>query len=352
MSKESLPQGSQNEEVDLGQLFEAIGRLFERFYNFILSIFKGILTAIVASSRAVIDNFKLILIAMLVAAGIGYGVEKIMDPLYDSTMLVRTHFDSKYQLHTNLNYYNAVLSDENYSILANIFNIDEETIKQVKGFEIAPGPETENDRIIQYDRFIRSLDSVRAQEISFDDYIENRDVFSGNIFEIKVETTKNDIFKSLEEGLFNSFQNLHSIEKKKIRDSMLVIRRNNILNTMAGIDSLQSVYINVIEEESQSTKASISLGDGFPLQQEKSTTKEYQLLNKQIELRDELRQLEEQKVSESEFYEVVSSFQEIGNKVGGLKRKPSLIFPALAFVLLCLGYLAKNYIKFVKNYEG
>ena len=351
MSKESLPQ-PQNEEVDLGQLFEAIGRLFERFYNFILSILKGILSIFVNTSKAVIDNFKLILLVLIIAAAAGFGVEKFMTPLYDSTMLVRTHFDSKYQLHTNLNYYNAVLRDENYSILANIFNLDEETIKEIRDFEIAPGPETENDRIVQYDRFIRSLDSVRAQEISFDDYIENRDVFSGNIFEIKVETTKNDIFKSLEEGLFNSFQNLHSIEKKKIRDSMIVIRRNNILSTMAGIDSLQSVYINVIEEESQSTKAKISLGDGFPLQQEKSSTKEYQLLNKQIELRKELRQLEEKKVSESEFFEVVSSFQEIGNKVGGLKRKPSLIFPALALILLCLGYLIKNYVKFVKNYEG
>mgnify|MGYP000518914118 CR=1 FL=1 len=231
-------------------------------------------------------------------------------------------------------------------------NITNYHIEEIKEFEIKPGPETENDRIVQYDRFVRSIDSVRAQEISFEDYIENRDVFSGSLFEIRVESTKKDIFRDLEDGILKSFENLYSVEKKRIRDSMITIRKENILNTMAEIDSLQNVYINVIEEESQATKAKISLGDGFPLQQEKSDTKEYQLLNKQIELRDELRTLEEKKVSENEYYEVISSFQEIGNKVGGLENRPSVLLPIVAIILLCLGYLAKNYIKFVRNYEG
>ena len=347
-----MPQPQNNEEVDLGQLFEAMGRLFERFYNFVISILKGLFSAVIYASKAVIDNFKLIAGVVILAGILGYGLEKVRPARYDSTMLVKTHFDSKYQLHTNLNYYNAVLGEQNYGILANIFNIDEETVEETKEFEIKPGPETENDRIVQYDRFVRSIDSVRAQEISFEDYIENRDVFSGSLFEIRVESTKKDIFRDLEEGIFKSFENLYSVEKKRIRDSMITIRKENILNTMAEIDSLQNVYINVIEEESQATKAKISLGDGFPLQQEKSDTKEYQLLNKQIELRDELRTLEEKKVSENEFYEVISSFQEIGNKVGGLENRPSVLLPIVAIILLCLGYLAKNYIKFVRNYEG
>ena len=33
MSQE-VPQGSQNEEVDLGQLFNMIGKLFDKFFKF------------------------------------------------------------------------------------------------------------------------------------------------------------------------------------------------------------------------------------------------------------------------------------------------------------------------------
>ena len=57
-----------------------------------------------------------------------------------------------------------------------------------------PGPETENERIVQYDRFVKSIDSVRAQHISFDDFVENRDIYSGDLFEIIVESKKKDIF--------------------------------------------------------------------------------------------------------------------------------------------------------------
>lgn len=351
MSQDSLSQQPQPEEEDLGQLFNAIGKLFERFFNFIGSIFEYIFSIIIVSSKAIIENFKMILIVVLVMAGIGFGLEQMVPPRYDATMLVRTYFDAKYQLHTNLNYYNALLRDKNYSVLANIFNIDEELVKEIIEFELNKGPESDNEKLRQYDSFVRSLDSVRAQEVSFKDFIDNRDIFAGDIFEIRVESTRKDIFKSLEEGVYNSFNNLYSVNRMQQRDSMITIRRANILQSIAEIDSLQNVYINVLEEESQSTKARISLGDGFPLQQEKSNTKEYQLLNKEIELRDELRRLDEEKVEEDEFFKVVSTFQEVGNKVDKLTLKYSLVFPVLAFILLCLVFLTKNYIRFVKNYE-
>ena len=351
MSKESLPQPSQSEEIDLGQLFNAIGQLFERFYKFILSIFKFIFSIFIATSGAIIKNFKIIIGAMIIAAIAGYALEKTKTTRYDSSMLVRTYYDAKYQLHTNLNYYNALLDDENYIVLNDIFNLDEETLKQIISFEIDRGPESDNEKMQEYDRYLKSLDSVRAQAINFDDYLDSRDVFAGNLFEIKVESTSKNIFLSLEEGMHKAFVNDYSNKKKKKRDSMLYIRKQTILNSIAELDSLQSVYINVLEEESKSTRARISLGDGFPLQQEKSTTNEYQLINKEIQLRGELRDLEEKSVEEDQFFDVISSFQLIGNRVSEIREKYSILFPAIAFLLLCLGYLGKNYVRFVKNYD-
>ena len=352
MSKETLPQQPNNEEVDLGQLFDAIGKLFERLYNFIVSIFEFIFRIIILGSKAVIDNFKVIVIVMVIAGAAGFALEKVRKESFDSTMLVRTFFDAKYQLHTNLNYYNALLGDEGYETLSEIFEIPADSLMQIVEFEIAPGPETENDRIVQYDRFIKSIDSIRAQEVSYDDYIENRGVFAGSVFEIRVESKSRNIFKSLENGIMKSFNNLYSVKKMEQRDSMIALRRENLMTSIAEIDSLQNVYINVLEEESQATKASISLGDGFPLQQEKTSTKEYQLLNKEIELRNELRALDEEKVEQNEFYEVISTFQEVGNVVDDIMTKYSILFPLFAFALLVLGYLTKNYVRFVKNYEA
>lgn len=340
-----------SEEIDLGQLFNAIGRFFDRAIGYISSFLKLIFSAIIYSIKAIIVNVKIIAIVVVLAGVLGYALEKSKTPKYDSEMLVKTYFEAKYQLVTNINYFNALLADEEHDILSDIFQIDKESAESLIEFEISPGPETENDRIIQYDRFVKSIDSIRAQEISFDDFVENRDIHSGDLFIIKVLSTKKDVFRDLEEGLNSSFDNAYSIKKMQKRDSMIAIKKQNIEAQIEEIKQLQKVYIDVIEEESQSTKTSISLGEGFPLQQEKSETKEYQLLNQEIKLRNELRALDEQKIEENVFFDVISSFQLVGNKSETIFDKYSLIFPFVAFVLLVLGYLAKRIVEFTLNYE-
>lgn len=340
-----------NEEVDLGQLFNAIGRVFDRFINFITSIFKSIFSVIIHLIKDVILNFKLIVGVLIVAGIAGFALEKMKKPVYDSEMVVKTYFDSKYQLVTNINYFNALLADQNYNTLSSIFKIDEESASQLVNFEIEAGPETENDRIVQYDEFIKSIDSIRAQDITYDDFIENRDIHSGDLFVIRVESFQKDIFTSLEEGLNTSFDNAYSSKKMEKRDSMLVIQKQNLEASIEEVKQLQQIYISVLEEESQSTKASITIGEGFPLQQEKSETKEYQLLNQEIQLRNELRKLEEQKIEENVFFDVISGFQIIGNQTDDILKKYSLIFPTLAFILLIIVYFTRKTVKFVLNYE-
>lgn len=349
MSSDSNNQN--NEEIDLGQLFNAIGKVFDRFINFIASFFKSIFSAIIHLIKDVILNFKIIVGVMLVAGIVGFALEKTRKPIYDSKMVVKTYFDSKYQLVSNVNYFNALLREKNYKTMSNIFDIDEKKASQLVSFEIEAGPETENDRIIQYDNFIKSLDSINGKDITYDDFIENRDIHTGDLFIIKAKSFEKDIFKSLEAGLNNSFENAYSSKKMQKRDSMLEIQKENIKASIEEVKQLQKIYIDVLEEESQSTKASIALGEGFPLQQEKSETKEYQLLNQEIQLRNELRKLEEQKIEENVFFDVISGFQIIGNQTNELRKRYSLIFPILAFALLVVVYFSRKTIKFVLNYE-
>ena len=352
MSKESLPQPQNSDEVDLGHLFNAIGKLFDRFIRFVSSIFKSVFSVAMYGLKAIVVNLKLIAAVVIVAGILGVVLEKMKTKVYSSEMLVRTYFDAKYQLATNINYYNALLDNERHETLSDIFGIHKDTIKSIVSFDIYPGPETENDIIIEYDNFVKSIDSVRAQDISYEDFVENRDIFSGNIYLINVESTKEDIFKSLEKGLDSSFNNQYSEKKKKKRDDIIEIQKQTLLASIKQLDSLQDIYVDVLQEESKSTTASINLSEGFPLTQEKSTTKEYQLLTKEIELRDQLRMLEEQKVEESVYFDVISSFQEIGNEKSNLLNKYSITLPILAFVLLCLGYLTKKFSRYVRNYEG
>ncbi|WP_335972992.1 hypothetical protein [Gaetbulibacter jejuensis] len=351
MSK-NLPEHTPSEEIDLIQIFNMIGALFNRLYNFIKSIFKAIFSILIYALKAIIDNFKIIAIVVIVAGCLGFALEKTRPDIYNSQMLVKPYFDSKFQLVTNINYYNALIEEKDYKQLTQIFGINEEDAEQLIKFEIHPGPENENDQIKQYDNFLKGLDSIRAQEVEFDEFLENRSIYSGDIFEINVQSFKKDVFRSLEDGLNSTFTNTYSIKKMEKRDSLIAIKKERILSSIKVVDSLKQVYVNVMEEESKSQDGSYTTRDGLSFIQEKTKTKEYELLEQEINLRKELSELESQKVEEDVFFDTLSSFQDVGAKYTTIWERYSIIFPFLAFLALSVFYLAVKVVKYVKSYEG
>ena len=237
-------------------------------------------------------------------------------------------------------------------MLQSIFNISETDAEKIINFEIQPGPENENDQIKQYDDFLKSIDSLRAQEVSFEGFLENRSIYSGDIFEISVKSQKKDIFRSLEEGLNSTFSNAYSAKKMKKRDSILKIDKNRIIASLKEVDSLKKVYIEIKREESLSDRKSFTTQDGFTYIEQRTETKEYELTEKQIKLQQDLSELEVQKVEEDEFFDTLSSFPEVGAKHIEIVQRYSIIFPIIIFVFLALFYFSKKLVQYVKNYEG
>ena len=347
------PSNNSSEEVDLGQLFNVIGNAFNRLINFIASIFKAIFSVIVYTLKALIVNFKIIAIVMVLAGIIGFVLERSRPTVYSSSMLVRPYFDSKFQFVTNVGYYNALLGNQNHETIADIFEITEEDATEIAGFEIEPGPETENEKIVEYHNFLKSLDSSRRDDVSFKDFIDNRSIYSGELFKISVRAYQDNIFTKLEKGINDAFSNEFSIRKKKKRDSLLTIEKNNIETQLTQVDSLQKIYIKVLENESKSKSSEFSLGgESFSIGKERGNTREYDLLEKEIVLRNQLKTLQEKRIDEDVFFDVISSFQKIGEKSKKWYERYTLIFPILAFVLLCLVYSIRRIVIFVSRYEA
>jgi hypothetical protein len=349
---DNLPQNRNNEEVDLLILFDYFGKSLNKVYNFFFNIFKGIFSGIIYALKPLVRNFKLIIIIIITTAVLGYIVQKSQPEIYNSQMLVKPYFDSKYQLITNIMYYNALISEKDYKQLTEIFGISVEDAEKIISFEIHPGPENENDQVVQYDRFVKSIDSVRAQDISFDEFIENRSIYSGDIFEIDVTSYKKDIFRSLEEGLNTTFTNTYSVKKMQKRDSLISIERQRILASIKQVDSLQDVYIGVMGEEATSNQGAYTTKDGMTFIQEKTKTKEYELLKEGMALRQALSQLDSQKVEEDVYFDTLSSFQDTGARYSSIWNMYVLIFPLLAFVIFCVVLIIKNLIRFISNYEA
>lgn len=349
---DNLPEKDKTEEVDLGQLFNAIGRLFEKLFLFIGKIGKGLFVTLILALKPLVNNFKLVAIILMVAALVGFGIEKLKGPIYVSDMLVRPYYDSKYQLANNVDYFNALISSENYSELSNIFEIDSTTTaKQLLGFEIEIGPETQNDLVKEYDEYIKSLDSTIAVDLTYEDFIENRDILAGNIFSVKAKATNNEIFPSLEQGFIKTFKNEYSIKLKARTDSIRNVQRLTYLQELKRVEDLQKTYLEIKQNESTKDEAKLGVGGIMPLIQEKTETKEYELFQEELKIRNALRALETSELEEREYYDILSSFEEVGTLEKDFFQRFSVVFPALAMIIMAAVYLLFNTFKYIKNYE-
>ena len=341
-----------NEEVDLIVFFNLIGNVFDKLFRHVGSIFKTLFSIIIYFIKILILKWKLIISILLIAFLVGSALEKKKQIVYSSSMLVRPYFDSKYQLINNIEYFNSLIGGQDYEALKNIFSINEEQVKSIKKFDITIGPENENDKLLEYEKFLKKLDSSQYKNLTFKEFVNNRTIYSGELFLITAESYRKNIFLSLEGGLNSSFSNKYSEKKKKTRDSLITLQKETIKANIQEVDSLQKVYIDVLKAEAGSKNATISIGgERVSSPKEKSNTREYELLNKQIQLRNELQKLDEEKLEDDVFFDVISSFQKLGKPVNKLTEKYSLIFPVLAFLGLLFIFTVTKVISFAKNYK-
>ena len=350
MSKDNLPQQNSSDEVDLGVLFNAIGRFFNHLFKFFKSIFNTILLLIILPLKLMLKYYKIIFLGLVVAAALGFLADNYKKELYESKMIVKPFFDSKYELIDNIEYYNSLISDRNIEQLTNVFEVDEEYAKSLVKFEISKGPETENERRLEFEEFITKIDSLRASEITFEGYDNNRNMYAYNSYKIKVLSKQKDGFSSLEKGLNKSLISPYAIKQKQKQDSILAIEKIRVLNSLSTIDSLQTIYKKVLREQSSTDNvAGFNVKDGLILQ-EKTRTFEVDLINKEVELRRQLSLIESEIVENSNYFEVLSSFQNVGSVYKPISTRYKFIFPLLVFVGIVVFFYTKKVILFIKEY--
>ncbi|MDP5081741.1 MAG: hypothetical protein NWP87_03725 [Winogradskyella sp.] len=348
---DKLPQNTNDEEVDLGQLFNTIGRLFEKLFSFLGNILKNLFSIIIYALKPIVNNFKIVAIILMVSALIGFIIDKVNKPIYKSDMLVKPYFDSKYELANNVDYFNALISSDNAKELSAVFEIDTLEARELIGFEMKIGPETPNDLLLEYNAYLKNIDSSLTDDVTYDKYVENRDILSGSIFSISARSHKEDIFTSLEKGFIKTFKNSYSEKIKDIRDQAINIKQVVYNKELERIDSIQKFYFEVIKAESENPNANLGLGGILPLTKEKTLTREYDLFREELKIRDSLMLLEEQLVTENDYYDILSGFEEVGSIDRDFSNRYALLLPSLVLTIMILTYLALKIFKFIKEYE-
>ena len=169
---------SQEEEIDLGNLFKIIGKGFLNLFNFIASIFVGLYNVFILLLIHFYKRTKWYLLVLIVGLVAGYLIDKKSDELYGANLFLETNFGSARQVYENIkNLHQLASIDKDTVQLSIILNLTVDEAATLKGFYINPDFD-QNILIQQYSAYKEQLDSVALSEVTFDEYVEELKFYS------------------------------------------------------------------------------------------------------------------------------------------------------------------------------
>ncbi|MBO3096754.1 hypothetical protein [Gelidibacter pelagius] len=338
----------QNEEVDLGQLFNAIGRLFSRFYRFIGRIFTGLFGVVVLFLLFIQKHFVKLVAVVVVGVILGTILDIKKEPLYVSTMVIEPNFNSVQQLYNNVGFYKELAKAKDSLSLSEALNITTKEAISIKNFSVESYSD-ENQKIVLFDRFVRSLDSTTKKAIDMKAYLKNFNSFDARFHTISVTASDNTVAKRIQPAIISSISNNSYFNlQKNISDSNIKLQDSLYKKQIAEIDSLQLLYKKVMLKEAERAiqGTNISLGETG-----EQNNKELSLINKMDELKIGLVELNNERGNKSSILNVISDFPRKGVRDSGILKSNKFLIPVLFLIVTALVLLLLSLNKYLKNYK-
>lgn len=337
-----------NDEVDLGQLFNAIGRLFERFFRFIGRIFTGLFGVVILFLLFLQKHFIKLVIVIVVGVILGTILDIKKEPLYISTMVIEPNFNSVQQLYNNVGFYNELAKAKDSLSLSEVLNITTKEAISIKKFSIESYSD-ENQKIVLFDRFVRSLDSTTKKAIDMKAYLHNFNSFDARFHTISVISSDNTVAKKIQPTIISSISNNSYFNlQKNISDNNIKLQDSLYKKQISEIDSLQALYKKVLLKEAERAiqGTNISLGETG-----EQNNKELSLINKMDELKLGLVELNYERGNKSSILNVISDFPRKGVRDSGILKSNKFRIPALFLIVTALVLLLLSLNKYLKNYR-
>ncbi|WP_421804498.1 hypothetical protein [Flagellimonas sp.] len=329
-------QQNNSDEIDLGQLFQMIGRGFQKFFNFIASIFKGIFHLIMLFLLFVQKNIIIIGAAVILGGVGGFILDKIIPERYISRMVVEPNFNSVQQLYNNIAFYNDLAKAQDSVALATALNITEHEAASIKEI-FTDSYSDENQKIKLFDQFIKELDTTTIKAIDYENYLQNFNSMDARFHQISLISTNNRVAKKAQPAIINSISvNEYFKLQKRINDENLKLQEEIYKNQLTEIDSLQSLYRTVLVKEADKPMqgTSINLAEGG-----ESKGRELALVQEKDVLKEKLVELNEERANKSTIINVISDFPTRGVELKGIWNSYKFKLP-MSLLILVLGVLA------------
>lgn len=352
---DDLKKEQSSEEVDLGQLFNAIGRLFDRFFRFIFSIFKTLFLGFVWFVFFIKKHFLKFAIAGFIGIGIAILLEKTSEPVYKSSAIIKQNYLTGENLYNSINYYRDLVKQSDLQTLQIILNIDEAEAASIMDFEVVPVTD-ENQRFKKFNDYIKTLDTTVASKVKYETYVKNFKDYEYDYQQVVIKTNARNNLKKVFDNIVDNIGN-NEFFKREQEKELEEIKNEELFLLMAlsKSDSLQSTYKRVLEnglDREKTSQTSIIIEGSTQIDK----TKELDLYKSDLILRQRLVHNKRRQADRQFVVEVVSSKQQsgvvykskkfFGKPVGGK------IYYALVLILITFAVLlGLEFIKFLEKHK-
>lgn len=346
MSTSTPKKTNENEEIDLGVLFNSIGRGISRLFNAVGAVIMFVLNTLLAVAIFVRQRITSFFIAAVLGLFAGIALEMFLPQQYVATATLEPHFDSARQLYSNVEYLNDLASQGDSIQMASFFGITSGEAATISAIEIAPFY-TEARLLKEYNDYVVELDSLVATEITFKDYTKQLDDYERAIHVLKVKSSKQDIFNELLSPLVNSVSGVKYFrEKQQTQLKNLELSDSITQVSIVQTDSLLSLFEEVRMIEA---KKEFSNGTNLYMSQTAEDNTEISLLNRKIELAEELEEIRTEKLKARNVVDVISAFPNNGYIEKGMLKNKKILGTMFGVSLLSVFYLMIHLDSFISS---
>jgi hypothetical protein len=243
---ESKPQPP-NDEIDLRQVFSAIG-------SFFAGIGQSIVLGIMQVRRSTRKNRVLLLALAVLGLGGGYTYAKfIRKRFYNATMILSSDYLNRRIVDNSMEKLNRLCLEKEREGLASILSLTPELAKMVRRFEASPFV-AEKD-IVEIEVLKEQLANADIEKAVVQKVISNLEIENKNAFQITVYVYDPKVVSEIGNGLVGYFRNNDFIKKRiEINRQNLMARKAKLERESRKLDSLKSVIYNNLENLSKQSR--------------------------------------------------------------------------------------------------
>ncbi|MGB1307418.1 MAG: hypothetical protein ACPG6B_00810 [Oceanihabitans sp.] len=315
---DKLPNNNSTEEVDLGQIFLYIEKVFKKIGKLIEKLFLGLFWLLKKISFIVLfginvakKNIIKISIASIVVFVIFTVLDKKSKPVYQSSILINQNYETGRLLYNHIGRYNLIARNGDSIGLSKELNIRPEVAAKITGFDVTSSI-TKNQLYQEYHEFFKEVDSTIY--VSFFEFEEAYPIELIKTQHITVFSLSPDVYPGLANSIVDIFkENKYFKEKQQVEIESYNNKIKIFKEIITKSDTLMQKYITLMQnyygntpEGPKPSNATVNLN--LSNNKDKITTREYEIFNSQNSNKIEIADLQSAMETKKEIVELQSNF--------------------------------------------